>query len=118
MTDRFWLCMVAGVLALGSLFAPASFAAEGGPPLRPSLDGPARQEVQLGAWREQAKAAKAWQEALAASGAALAGLSPTIVAVNLPGKGRWYRLRVRTPDSRKLCSALAARGVDCIPVRD
>jgi tetratricopeptide (TPR) repeat protein len=95
-----------------------SLAAELGPNLRPSLDKPGGQEVQLGAWRQEADAAQGWQRAQAAAEEALAGLSSHIVAVDLPGRGRWYRLRVTTPDRRQLCAALKARGVDCIPVQD
>jgi hypothetical protein len=72
----------------------------------------------LGAWRQEAEAAEGWKRAVTAAGGALAGLSPHIVAVDLPGRGRYYRLRVRTPDSKRLCAALKARDMDCIPARD
>ena len=47
--------------------------------LRPALDNPGGQEVQLGAWRSEGEAAEGWRRAVAASGGALAGLSPHIV---------------------------------------
>ena len=37
---------------------------------------------------------------------------------DLPGKGRYYRLRVVAPDGRQLCAVLTAKGLDCIPARD
>jgi hypothetical protein len=76
------------------------------------------QEVQLGAWRQEAEAAAGWNRAVATAGGVLAGLSPHIVAVDLPGRGRYYRLRVTALDGKQLCAALTARGMDCIPARD
>lgn len=95
---------------------PATVAEEG-PGLRPALDNSGGQEVQLGAWRQEAEAAEGWRKAVTAAGGALAGLSPHIVAVDLPGRGRYYRLRVKTGDSKQLCAALTSRGMDCIPAR-
>ena len=77
-------------------------------------------QVQLGAWRSLKKASKGWSEALQLAGETLEGLSPRIVAVDLPGAGRYYRLRVAANQggSRALCTALVAKGLDCIPARD
>lgn len=76
-------------------------------------------QVQLGAWRSREKASKGWSEALQQAGEALKGLSPRIVAVDLPGAGRYYRLRVAANQggSRALCVALVAKGLNCIPAR-
>ena len=63
------------------------------------------------------EAGQGWNSALKRSGGLLTGLSPHIVAVDLPGRGRYYRLRVG-PAGDKLCAALQAQGVDCIPARD
>jgi hypothetical protein len=76
------------------------------------------QQVQLGAWRSQAEAAEAWMADVKKAGAALAPLAPLIVAVDLPGRGRYYRLRIDTADAKHLCGILAASGVDCILARD
>jgi tetratricopeptide (TPR) repeat protein len=92
--------------------------AEEGPGLRPALDNKGGQEVQLGAWRQEEEAREGWRKAVTAAGGALAGLTPHIVAVDLPGRGRYYRLRVRTGDSKQLCAALTTRGMDCIPARN
>ena len=70
----------------------------------------------MGAWRTEAEAGQGWNSAQKRSGGLLDGLSPHIVAVDLPGKGRYYRLRVAAP--AKLCAALKAASVDCIPARD
>ena len=106
-----------------STIKPASYSGRDvQPDLRPALDnpikGPAGQQVQLGAWRQEDEAAAGWNHALKAADGALAGFSPHIVAADLPGKGRYYRLRVVAPDGRQLCAVLTAKGLDCIPARD
>ena len=76
-------------------------------------------QVQLGAWRSPENAAKGWTQARQLAGEALDGLSPRIVAVDLPGVGRYYRLRVAAAQTspRALCVALAAKGLDCFPAQ-
>jgi hypothetical protein len=99
---------------------PAGYA-EREPGLRLALDNPGatgRGQVQLGAWRDEAEAAEGWNHAVREAGGILSGFSPQIVAVDLPGKGRYYRLRVETADGRQLCASLAARGLACIPAGD
>jgi tetratricopeptide (TPR) repeat protein len=95
---------------------------ETGPGLRMALDNsadnPRGQQVQLGAWRSEAEAAEAWNRAVKISGGALSGLAPRIVPADLPGKGRYYRLRVETADARALCTKLAAKALDCMPARE
>jgi tetratricopeptide (TPR) repeat protein len=99
------------------------------PALRPALDrerapvpiaasGP---EVQLGAWRSQAEAEAGWQKAQAAAPGVLGRLHPHIVTVDLPERGRYYRLRVSPPtgqSQKSLCNSLMAEGLACIPIRD
>jgi tetratricopeptide (TPR) repeat protein len=72
--------------------------------------------IQLGAWRSQAEAANAWSRIAHASGNDLAGLTPQVMAVDLPGKGRYWRLR--TDGGPELCRALTAKGLSCLVVRD
>jgi len=91
---------------------------DGQPGLRPALDNPGGQQVQLGAWRLEAEAAAGWDHALKAADGALSGFSPHIVAADLPGRGRYYRLRVVTPDGKQLCAILMAKGLACILARD
>lgn len=89
--------------------------------LRPALDaGRPGGEVQLGAWRSQAEAEAGWRKAVSRAGSALEGLRPHIVVADLPGRGRYYRLRTRpaTGGPAGLCAALAAAGQACIPARD
>jgi Flp pilus assembly protein TadD len=99
------------------------------PPLRQTIleggakppPGPPVAQVQLGAFRDQAMAAQSWDKIAAASDGALQGKSPVIVPVDLPGKGRLWRLRAAVgdkPGARKLCAALLAKGLACIVVRD
>jgi tetratricopeptide (TPR) repeat protein len=87
-------------------------------PLRPALDGLAGELVQLGAWRSQGEAAEGWQRAVTQANGALAGFSPHILAVDLPGRGRFYRLRVVAPDAKQLCATLTSLDVACIQARN
>ena len=78
-------------------------------------------EIQLGAFRDQAAAANAWNKIAAEAQGLLDGQSPRIVAVDIPGKGRLWRLRTYAADkaaAHKLCAALVARGLACMAVRD
>jgi hypothetical protein len=76
-------------------------------------------QIQLGAWRSAAEAHTGWEEAKARAGGALDGLSPHILVAELPGKGRYFRLRVSAGQSRtEVCARLAAKAVPCFPVRD
>ena len=78
-------------------------------------------QIQLGAFRDQGAAAAGWAKIAAASEGALAGFMPVIIPVDLPGKGRLWRLRTAVGDKSgalRLCAALAAKGLACIPVRD
>jgi tetratricopeptide (TPR) repeat protein len=74
-------------------------------------------EVQLGAYRNQAAAEAGWETVAARAGEALAGRSPKIFAVDLPGRGRFYRLRLAAADlpaARRLCIRLAQTGQECL----
>jgi len=78
-------------------------------------------QIQLGAFREQAAANQAWNRIAAASGGALRGLSPLTISVDLPGKGRFWRLRAAVTDqaeARKVCVVLVAQGQACLVARD
>lgn len=78
-------------------------------------------QVQLGAFRDDKTAQQGWNEIAAAAGEALKGLSPIVVTADLPGKGRFWRLRTAVADkaqARKLCAALAVIGRDCLIVKD
>lgn len=92
--------------------------------LRPALDQSAPQkesedEIQLGAWRSAAEAQEAWDKAKMRAGGALDGLEPRIVTTALAGKGSYFRLRVRVRQKgAEICGLLAAKAIDCMPVRD
>ncbi|HWY61187.1 MAG TPA: tetratricopeptide repeat protein [Rhizomicrobium sp.] len=98
---------------------PAGYS-ERAPGLRLALDNPGSvgEQVQLGAWRQEAEAAAGWNRAVQQAGEILSGLTPHILAVDLPGRGRYYRLRVETAGSKQLCAVLTSKGLDCIPARD
>jgi len=88
------------------------------PALKPALDRAGLEsQVQLGAWRSEAEATQGWNRAVRQAAGVLEGYSPHIVAVDLPGAGRYYRLRVATDKSgsKALCAALTAKGLACIP---
>ena len=72
------------------------------------------QEVQLAAWQGEAPAPQVWKKLVAKAGDALSGYSPHTVIVDLPGKGRYTRLRVSAHDGRQLCEALKAKGLACM----
>lgn len=101
--------------------APRATPATPAPSLKPALGESTRaQTVQLGAWRNEADAADAWNRILSAAGSLMSGLSPKVVPVNLPGKGQYYRLRAGPvyDGAAQLCAALRARKLECMVVRD
>ncbi|HEY0265934.1 MAG TPA: hypothetical protein VGC16_04230, partial [Rhizomicrobium sp.] len=62
-----------------------------------------------------------WAGAKRRAAGVLDGLTPSIIVANLPGKGRYYRLRTTSAAGQggsRLCAALTARGVACLPVKD
>ncbi len=78
-------------------------------------------QVQLGAFRSEAEAKAGWNKAQAQAADLLAGHQPSVVAADLPGKGRYYRLRISPASGvspRQFCDSLSAKGVGCFPVRD
>jgi hypothetical protein len=94
--------------------------------LRPALDQSGTSvsggaEIQLGAWRSAAEAHAGWDKAKARAGGALDGLSSRVLVVDLPGKGRYFRLRVRSGEGQSaanFCARLEAKALACLPVRD
>lgn len=107
---------------LGALFANRADI----PPRNPAEDnrdfpsGGRETQLQLGAWRSEQKAARGWDHVKALASDVLDGAAPRIVPVDLPGVGRFYRLRVTVAQtgSRGLCMALTAKGLNCILVHD
>lgn len=99
--------------------------AESIPQLRPSilerLPPESGAQIQLGAYRIKTDADEDWNRLAGHADGLLGGLTPEIVAVDLPGRGRFYRLRVGPlGDGRAdaLCARLKERGLACIPVKD
>lgn len=77
-------------------------------------------QIQLGAWRDEADAAEGWNKIAAVLGDVLHNLTPHIVAADLPGKGRYYRLRAALADGQdasELCGAVRAHGFACMAVK-
>ena len=95
---------------------PADYSDRDEPGLRPALDNPGGQEVQLGAWRQEAEAAAGWNHAVKAAGGALSGFSPRIVTRRSAGKGA---LLPPSGDRRRMENPCAPhsrpRGLDCLP---
>jgi tetratricopeptide (TPR) repeat protein len=74
--------------------------------------------LQLGAWRAEADAADGWNHVTKRAGGLLDGLSPQIVPADIPGKGRYYRLRAGpVADAARLCGQLKSKGLACIVTR-
>jgi tetratricopeptide (TPR) repeat protein len=92
--------------------------------LRPALDaapsGSRAGEVQLGAWRTEGEAQEGWKKAVGRAPGVLDGLEPHIVIADLPGRGRYYRLRtgLGSGGAVQLCASLIAAGQACLPARD
>ncbi len=96
----------------------AAAAAPAASPPAPVPTSPDHQ-IQLGAWRDEADAAQGWNRIAGAVGDLLHNLTPHIVAADLPGKGRYFRLRAGPVDrtaAREICGALRSRGFSCLPV--
>ncbi len=86
--------------------------------LRPAISDAGNVVVQLGAFRDAAAANAGWAKAVAAADGALDGLNQNIVVADLPGRGRFWRLRVAFPGysaAHSLCARLVARGQNYIP---
>lgn len=112
--------------------SPSQDAGGGKVTLRPALDqargnaaipesGHSGGEVQLGAWRSEEEANAGWNAAKLRAGSALDGFSPHIVSADLPGKGRYYRLRIGLAagqNQASLCAKLSAKGISCLPARN
>jgi len=108
-------------------YSPASqsLAALPPPPVAPDPRPAATQKpppgvlVQLGAFRSEVLARQAWDQIAAAGG--LREQIPIIVPVDLPGKGRFWRLRTSVgskPGAQDLCMALERQKQPCVLVRN
>jgi tetratricopeptide (TPR) repeat protein len=100
--------------------APASSGQ--GAPLRPAIVGaPAssgEELVQLGAWRSAEEARAGWAVARDRADGLLDELAPIILRAEIPGRGVFYRLRVRPAGAAgAFCSALEQKNLACIPAR-
>ncbi|HEY0282761.1 MAG TPA: tetratricopeptide repeat protein [Rhizomicrobium sp.] len=87
---------------------------------KPAADPPGAL-IQLGAFRDEASARGGWNKIVGASEGVLQGKSPLLEPVDLPGKGRLWRLRTAAgdkSDARRLCAALAAKELACMVVRE
>ena len=76
---------------------------------------------QLGAEHSEAEAAHDWIAIAARAGGVLDGLKPEIMPVQVPHKGRLWRLRGGPVDAAgavAICAQLKARSIDCIVVRE
>ncbi len=79
---------------------------------------PGGASLQLGAWRAEADAADGWNQATNRADGLLDGLTPHVIPADIPGKGRYYRLRVGpVADAAALCGQLKSKGLACIVTR-
>ena len=98
---------------------PAAGTVDAASLLKPTISdaSAAGRSLQLGAYRSAAEASDAWSRVQKSTGELLAGRTPSIVPVDLPAKGRYYRLRVVRLDAAeaaRLCASLKAKGTGCI----
>jgi hypothetical protein len=73
--------------------------------------------VQLGAFTTEAATFAAWTKIVAASQDALRGLKPIAEPVDVPAKGRLWRLKATVADkaaARRLCQDLTRRKLVCV----
>ena len=73
--------------------------------------------IQLGAWRSKEDAADGWNHVVDRSGGLLSGMNPYIFTTDIPGKGRYWRLRAVPADgvdAAALCAQLKVKGLVCI----
>lgn len=73
--------------------------------------------VQLGAYRSEEEAKKAWGALSKKYSSELGGRDPSIVQADLGEKGVFYRVRVNVADAKGTCSTLTAKGQACIVVK-
>ncbi|HEY2069928.1 MAG TPA: tetratricopeptide repeat protein [Rhizomicrobium sp.] len=75
-------------------------------------------QIQLGAFRDETSATTGWKDLIAKSDGALDGLTPQVVVADIPGKGRFYRLRTTVSDDASgFCAKLTAKKLACLPVK-
>lgn len=73
--------------------------------------------IQLGSFRQEKNASVEWERVRRLMGSGLAGVSPRIVAADIPGRGRFYRLRAGpVADAASLCAEIARHGFYCLPL--
>jgi len=97
-----------------------SASGDAGPALKPTISEVARpvgRYIQLGAYRTTAEANEAWDRVQQGAGEILSGVTPEIAAIDLRGRGRYYRLRVgqsSPANATRLCRALRSKGITCM----
>jgi tetratricopeptide (TPR) repeat protein len=100
----------------------AQFISSSVPFLKPAIPERSEEtllEVQLGARRTRAEANDEWNEIRARAGDLLQEFTPNIFEADVPGKGRYFRLRLGPMNKKtatQLCSELKSRGLACISV--
>jgi tetratricopeptide (TPR) repeat protein len=89
------------------------------PPSQPRIARGDARQIQLGAWRAEAEAAEGWNHIVSRAGTLLTGMTPQIVVADIPGKGRYWRLRADPvgTSATDLCARLQAVGITCIAVK-
>jgi tetratricopeptide (TPR) repeat protein len=97
--------------------APPKVAPTAQSPVTPIAPRRAGAVIQLGAWHSEEDATAGWNHIVDRSGGLLNGMNPQVVAADIPGKGRFWRLRAEPAsgvDAASLCEHLKAKGLACI----
>jgi tetratricopeptide (TPR) repeat protein len=101
---------------VASLAPPKAVPAPQPPPVQ-SVARATGAMIQLGAWHSEEDATNGWNHIVGRSGGLLDGMNPHVVAVDIPGKGHFWRLRAEPSsgvDAASLCEQLKAKGLACI----
>lgn len=87
---------------------------------RDTAGAAAEVQIQLGAFLDEQTALEAWDRIAAGSANLLEGFQPLVTVADIPGRGRFWRLRTEVTDARagkRLCAALIEKGQACLLVR-
>jgi tetratricopeptide (TPR) repeat protein len=97
---------------------PAPSGKHNSPVLRPAIT---LVQIQLGAWRNAPDAVAGWKKIMRQASGDLGNLSLHIAPADVPGKGRYFRLRagpIGRDQGAALCVVLRKKKLDCTVPRD
>jgi tetratricopeptide (TPR) repeat protein len=107
----------AGVLVKSGVLQGRGVASQ--PALRPAFGDatPTGTVVQLGAFRDERSATEVWEKAVTSAGGLLSGSQSVVSTVELPGRGKFWRLRTvlkTKTEAHALCAQLEQKRLPCM----